>query len=376
MIESWVVTVMQFPRTCLSLAILFSILTESGPAQKKKPDPDEGYIPVVAPEGKRKKKKGDEALQQALPPAPELPAAVMAETERLAYQVSPLSTKGLLSEQTRDALKALLKSNRGPIVKLRAFVAGSGDLRRIGEIAGEMFQEKHLGLPALSVVQVGALPLEGAQVIIEATEVDHKVVNPVGVAFLAGQAASSVAESLDKLKAVLAGAEMQPDDTLAVTCFVSALDEQRDAHQTMAASFPSATLNYVQMQRGPVMPAADCEAVARLRTAGQSTNAQATNAQAAFVTSSQVIITGTQLAFGNQDTDFKLAYARLEKTLAASQTTFAHVVIAHLYVTAAGLTKRVRSIHAEQTSTASTLVPVESLPSLDAAFGIDVVAAP
>jgi enamine deaminase RidA (YjgF/YER057c/UK114 family) len=368
LVESWVVTAMQVSRTVLSLAILLSFLAGGGLAQKKKSDPDEGYIPVVAPDGKKKKKKGDEVLQQTLPPPPELPSTVSAETQRLAYQVTPLSSKGLLSEQTRDALKVLLKSNRGPVVKLRAFVAGSGDLRRIGEIAGETFQEKHLALPALSVVQVGALPLEGAQVIIEATEVDRKVGNPAGVAFLSGQAAASVAESLEKLKVVLAGAGMQPDDALSVTCFVSSLDGQRDTRQAISASFPSAALNYVQMQRGPVMPAANCEAIARLRTAAQSTN------QAAIVTSPQVIITGTQLAFGNQDSDFKLAYARLEKTLAAAKTSFDRVVMAHLYITAGGLSSRILATQGSETSAAKTLVPVEALPSLDAAFGIDVVA--
>ena len=35
------------------------------------------------------------------------PATVTAETSRLVFQVSPLSTKGLLSQQVRDALKAL-----------------------------------------------------------------------------------------------------------------------------------------------------------------------------------------------------------------------------------------------------------------------------
>jgi enamine deaminase RidA (YjgF/YER057c/UK114 family) len=192
------------------------------------------------------------------------------------------------------------------------------------------------------------------------------------VAFLSGQAAASVSESLDKLKAVLAGAGVQPDDALAVTCFVSSFDDQRDTRPKMAAGFPSAALNYVQMQRGPVMPAANCEAVARLRTAP----AAASNSQAALVVSPQVIITGTQLAFGSQDSDFKLAYARLEKTLAASRTSLDRVVMAHLYVTAAGLASRVLAIQQSQTSPAKTLVPVESLPSLDAMFGIDVIAVP
>ena len=238
-------------RNPLLLAILFGLLTGSLGAQNKKLDPDAGYIPVVAPEDK--KKKGED-VTQALALPPELPAAVIADTNRLVFQVTPLSSKGLLSHQTRDALKILLHSNHGPIVKLRAFVAGSGDLRRVGDIAGEMFLEKHMALPALTVAQVGALPLEGAQVVIEATKEDRKVVNPSGVAFLAAQPAPSVAESIAKLKNMLASAGVQPSDALLVTCFVSSLDNQRDTQQIMAASFPGAALDYVQMQREPVTP--------------------------------------------------------------------------------------------------------------------------
>src|SRR5271170_6756081 len=215
LLESGLEAAMQLPRTLLICSVLLAMLAGSGAGQQKKIDPDAGYIPVVAPEDK-KKKKGDD-ITQALPASPELPSAVTAETARLTYQVSPLSSKGLLSQQTRDALKILLKSNRGSIVKLRAFVAGSGDLRRIGEIAGEMFQEKHQALPTLSVAQVGALPMVGAQVVIEATEVDHKIVNRDGVAFLSGEASPSIAETLQKLKSDLASAGMEPADALAVT---------------------------------------------------------------------------------------------------------------------------------------------------------------
>lgn len=362
---------MQFLRTPLLCSVLLALLAGNGVGQNKKPNPDDGYIPVVAPD---KKKKGDESTQ-APPPSAELPAAVTAETARLTYQVSPLSSKGLLSQQTRDALKALLRSNRGPIVKLRAFVAGSGDLRRVGEIAGEMFLEKHQPPPALSVVQVGALPLEGAQVMIEATEADRRAVNPSGVAFLAAQPASRVSDSLAKLKSVLGTAGMQPSEALLVTCFVSSLDDQRDTQQAMAAEFPGAALDYVQMQRAPVAPAASCEATARLTKPASSSGSQM-----AAVSSPQVVITGTQLAFGNQDSDFKLAFARLEKTLAASNTRLDRVVVAHVYVTSTGLSSRVLAIQSAETNSAHppalTLVPCESLPSLDAVFGIDVIAVP
>ena len=100
--------------------------------------------------------------------------------------------QGLLSQQVRDALKTLSRSaGSSAIVKLRAFVAGSGDLRRVQAIVSETFTDKHRPLPALSVVQVGGLPLEGAQVVLEATLSGKKDLNPNGLVFLAGQQASS-----------------------------------------------------------------------------------------------------------------------------------------------------------------------------------------
>ncbi len=369
---------MHFLRTLL-LAILVFLPCGSEFAQSnKKLDPDAGYIPVVAPEDK-KKKKGDE-ITQALAAPPELPAAVTAETDRLTYQVTPLSSKGLLSQQTRDALKGLLKSNRGTIVKLRAFVAGSGDLRRIGEIVGEMFQEKHLALPALSVAQVGALPLEGAQVVIEATEVDRKVVNPHGVAFLGGQPGASVQQSLDQLKRLLASAEMLPSDALAVTCFVSSLDDQRDTRELMATNFPSAAIDYVQMRRGPVSPAADCEAVARPTTPPPAGVLPIQNPAVIVVAHQLVVISGMQLAFGSASSDCQLAIDRLQKTLTAYKTDFDHAPIINLYIASNSLDSRVLSIHWPSTASPGglahpiALLRFESLPSLDAMFGIDVIA--
>jgi enamine deaminase RidA (YjgF/YER057c/UK114 family) len=360
---------MHFLRTLLLSSTLLCLLAGDSVAQNKKPNPDDGYTPIVATDTK-KKKKGDD-ITQALALPPELPTAVSAETDRLAFQVTRLSAKGLLSQQTREALKTLLHSNRGPIVKLRAFVAGSGDLRRVGEIAGEMFLEKHAALPALTVVQVGALPLEGAQVVIEATEVDRKVVNPSGVAFLAAQPASSVAQSLAKLKGVLATAGMEPSDTLLVTCFVSSLDDQRDTEQAMAASFPGAALDYLQMQRAPVTPAASCEATARL-----TKQASSAASQVALVSSPEIVITGTQLAFGGQDNDLKLAFDRLEKALVAKDARFDRVLISHFYVTSSALSNRVTALQSARSGGALTVLPVEALPSLDAPLGLDVIAVP
>ena len=134
---------------------------------------------------KHKKKPDEEPRPQVLEVIPEPPEAVLADSGRLSFQVSPLSDKGLLSQQVRDALKAVARLNHGAsILKVRAFVAGSGDLRRIKDIVAEEFTEKKQTLPAVSTIQVGALPLPGAQVVIEAISSERKVVNPSGVAFV------------------------------------------------------------------------------------------------------------------------------------------------------------------------------------------------
>jgi enamine deaminase RidA (YjgF/YER057c/UK114 family) len=372
-------------RTSLVVAVLFGLVSGDLPAQKKKPGDDEGYVPVVAPDTKKKQKDDT----QTLPPAKELPIAVVADTDRLAFQVSPLSSKGLFTPQTREALKGLLRSSHGTIVKLRVFVAGSGNMRRVGELVGEAFADKRAALPALSVVQVGALPLEGAQVVIETIEMEKRSVNPNGIAFVSGQAAQNAEKSIEQLKSALRGGGMEPEDALLVTCFVSSLEEQKNTQELMKENFPGAALNYVQMQREPVMPAAECEAVARARAVAPEPisflNPPALDksphySQIALVTSPKLVITGTQLAFGSQESDVKLAFERLGKALSGSNARFVHVVMSHLYLTSGALTARVRSVRASYYTgadpPASTMLPFEGLPSLDASFAMDVVAVP
>ncbi|MGH9645888.1 MAG: hypothetical protein ACRD4E_03645, partial [Bryobacteraceae bacterium] len=75
-------------------------------------------------------KKEKEPDPQTLPLPPEPPPAMIAESAKLVFHVSPLSAKGLLTQQVHDALKALERANGGAtFIKLRAFVAGTGDMR-------------------------------------------------------------------------------------------------------------------------------------------------------------------------------------------------------------------------------------------------------
>jgi len=372
-----------------TLLIVFAAAGLNAQKSKKSTSDDSGYIPQVLPEGKQKKQKEQET--QTPPPSRELPNTVAAETDRLTFEVAPLSGKGLLSQQTREALKSLLRTNRGTIVALRAFVAGSGDLRRVGELTAEAFAEKHQPLPVVSVIQVGALPLTGAQLAIEATELDRRPVNPNGVAFLSGQSAPNMAQSLEKVKTALRGAGLEPADALRVTCFVSSLDEEKSAHALLSGNFPNAAVNFVQMQREPVTPAAECEAVARLRSAAPGAIGEAISfvnppglekspyySHLTLVTSPKLVITATQLAFGGKESDIQLAFERLEKTLASADARYSGLVSSHIYLTSSNTIAKLRAVRAgyysKQQPPASTMLPFEGLPSLDATVGLEVIA--
>ncbi len=115
----------------------------------------------------QRKKKDEETQTLQLPK--ELPSSVTGETRRLTFYVTPLTNKGLLSPQIRESLKALAHEvGSDTVLKIRAFVAGSGDVRRVRDLVSEVFSDRRLPLPVLSLVRSGGLPLEGAQVVLEA----------------------------------------------------------------------------------------------------------------------------------------------------------------------------------------------------------------
>jgi enamine deaminase RidA (YjgF/YER057c/UK114 family) len=344
------------------------------------------------------KKKKPEDITQTLELPKDLPATVTAETSRLVFHVSPLSGKGLLSAQVRDALKALLKSSGGAtIVKLRAFVAGSGDLRRVPAIVSETFTDKHLPLPVVSVIQVGALPLEGAQVVIESTAVAKKEMNPLGLVFVSGQAGSSDAPMLKvaplaektvaDLKTALRGAGSDSADVLRVTCLCSSLEDHAAVRDVVEPTFRHAALDLVQLQRSPIHGVVECEAVAKL-TRKIAAPVQFENppglpaspnfSQIALVSAPKLVLTGTQVSYGYQDSDARRAFERLSKALDQGGSSAKDVVMAHLYPLSSSIAEQVRRVRFDffdkSRPPAATMQPFEGLPAVDAGFAVDVVA--
>ncbi len=326
---------------------------------------------------KAKKKKPDvEPRPQALEVIPEPPEAVIAEPGRLSFQVSPLSDKGLLSQQVHDALKALTRLNHGvPFLKLRAFVAGSGDLRRVKGIVAEDLTDKKQPLPAVTTIQVGGLPLPGAQVVIEAVSSEKKIVNPGGVAFASSSKSVDPAAAIAQLQSSMKNHGVQAGDMLRVTCFLSSLEDITAARSAAAMAFPAAAANFVQMQRLGLERQALCEGAARW-TGVIITDVPGNDV--VLMGGPKIILTSAQLVFRDQDSDFRLAYQRLAKTLAPLGATFKDVFWTGNYALtlpgAAMIEKLQWEFLDRSHPPANTALQIEGLPSTDASAAIEFMA--
>ena len=336
-----------------------------------------------AQRGKKKKKGEEEEITQSLEIPKEPPAVTVAEASRLVFHATPLSGKGLLSQQTRDALKKLFGQLRGAqVVRIRAFVAGSGDLRRISAIVSEVFTDKRLPIPAVTVVQVGALPLEGAQVLLESISADKKAVNPAGVAFISGQVGVAK-DAAGPLVKALGLANLQPAAVRRVSCFLNSLEHLNDARQQIATAFPKVPATFVQLRRDSTGDFIECEAVAALSTPPSPSPSflgimERGYSQVAVVGPERIAFTGTQLAFGREEKDVRLAFERLTRTLESAGASLKTVIMSNTYPLTNAVTDQIRKIRPElfnaPTPPASTLLLFEGLSSVDASFGTDVIA--
>jgi enamine deaminase RidA (YjgF/YER057c/UK114 family) len=350
-------------------------------------------VALVAVALPAKKKKEDETQVLQLPK--ELPSAIAGDTRRLAFYVTPLSTKGLLSQQVREALKNLEHQAAGnPVLAIRAFVAGSGDLRRVRDVVSETFTEKRQSLPVLSLIQAGALPLTGAQVVLESIVNGRRDLYSGGLAFFPAEPAYSedpqapvrplLDRTMSNLQSGLKAAGIMPSDVLRITCFLSSLDQFDAVRQRVESEYPHAAQNFVQTERAPQRAVAACEATAAIReSAGaplefRNTGAANAASRVALLRTSQLVITGTQVSFGFEEKDARLAFERLGKTLEPLGVSVHDIAFARFYPLSPKMGEQVSRLEPAlfgRENPAVSVLEFEGLASSDAGFAVDAVAA-
>ena len=146
--------------------------------------------------------------------------------------------------------------------------------------------------------------------------------NPLGLVFVAGQAGSSDApmvrvaplaqKSMADLKTALNAAGAAPGDVLRVTCFCSSLEDYAAVRAVVEPDYRRAALNFVQIQRAPFRSVVECEAVAkstrRIAARLQFENPPGLTvspnfSHLALVSAPRLVLSGTQVSYGYQDSD-------------------------------------------------------------------------
>jgi hypothetical protein len=327
----------------------------------------------------QKKRKDEEPKPQVLPLPKELPRAQVVDSRTLGFRVTPLLKNGRLSVQIKDTLANLLRdTHNGTIVKLRAFVAGAGDSRRVQELVSEMFSEKKLPLPVLTLIQVGALGNETSAIVMEAVVAGKKVENTNGLAFLAGQSGPSLDTALSKVAESMKAANLSSGDVISTTCFASRFGDYPSMLNSLTTAFPHAAVNLVQAVRDPFDSRCTCEAVARISNPGKTESRRAADSRVFLVPGSQVVFTGLQLSFGTYLDDANSALSRLARDLESVHVDIRDAVSINAFslnpAAVSALQKTMPKFDIRPDTL--TIQPVEGLPSLDAALGMEAVLAP
>ncbi len=325
----------------VSVAVGIALLTEHASARQI-------GAGEKAPVINKKKNKNEELPNQARGELPQPPQVLAAEATRLSFLAAPLSGRGLLSQQTREALRFLILQARGAqFIRLRAFVAGTGDLRRVAQLVSEVFTDKHISLPVVTTVKAGLLPLENAQVLIEATLQQSRLVNPEGLRFITAEGATAEA-ALGRLKAA--------GELLRATCYVPALDGRTSPEG----------VSLVQPQKLSSRSCTTCEGVTRAAGPGGVRGG--------------LVFTGAQMAFGYSEADARLAFERLERTATSAGSSVKNAVVLNFYPLSRQLGEIAleagqRYLDPARNPAGLRGVVFEGLPSLDGSFAIEVVAA-
>jgi enamine deaminase RidA (YjgF/YER057c/UK114 family) len=298
--------------------------------------------------------------------------------------VTPRSAKGLLSAQTRDAVKSLLKQTSGEsVVRIRAFVAGSGDLRRVPQIVSEVFTEHKLSLPAVSVVQAGALPLVGSQVLLESISIAKKgETAPAGLllvpaqivetAQLSDNVAPLAAKALDRFGSAVEKGGART--VLSVTCYVSSLADASAVTGSIAARYPAAAVALVQPKRAHATSTAACEGVAKLEKPVDAVAflRDGDDVVAAATSAPTVALTGTLVSYGYEDRNAHLVFERMNKVLEPVHASWKTIVDVRFYPLAASIVKQIGRVRDQFVDRAKP--PAISMVPIEASFAMDAVA--
>ena len=122
-----------------------------------------------------------------------------------------------------------------------------------------------------------------------------------------------------------------------------------------------------------------CEGVGRGSNPAASDSAASDPARFVMVNTPKLVLSGTQMAFRDQDADLRLAFERLGKALEPLGAGYKDVVFWNVYPLTHAMETKVHALQLQFVPAgihpAGTTLQFEGLPSLDATVAVEVIAA-
>jgi enamine deaminase RidA (YjgF/YER057c/UK114 family) len=313
--------------------------------------------------------------------APYLWPQAVVQTSDVRFVVANPKPTGTLMEQVELA-RWTVERPKVRVARYRAFVRSDADPGQISSV---------LRAPALSIIKVASLPHPGQKISVEA--VTNGGNNPNGLVFISGQGATATkvmpnvvplaTEAFDNIGKALKGVQLEGSDVLAVTCFMSSIQDVEAIKEMAARRYPEAVINNVQIPLGYGRALAECEALARAKQPvafvypeGLSKSPNFT--QVTGISTKKMIWSGLTVSKGCGDTAVKKMFQSLETTLSKNGASIKNVAFSYLYpnsVDGTDLTRSVRfDFYNKAQAPASTLVPFAGFFDKNACTGVEVAA--
>jgi len=308
------------------------------------------------------------------------PQAVV-QTSDVRFVVANPKPKGTLMEQVEFA-RWTVERPKVRVARYRAFVRSDADAGQISSI---------LRAPVLSIIKVASLPHPQQKISVEA--VINGGNNPQGLVFISGQGASAekhmpqvlplATTAMDNIDKALKAVQLEGDDVLTVTCFLSSVQDAEPIRELAAKRYPQAAINNVQIPMGYGRAIAECEAIARGKQPvgfvypdGLTKSPNFT--QVTGVSSKKMIWSGLALSNGCTDASVRQMFQSLEATLAKNGASIKNVAFSYLYpntVDGTELTRKLRfDFYNKEQAPASTLMPFSGFNDKNACTGVEVAA--
>lgn len=304
-------------------------------------------------------------------------AQVIVETAEARFQVANPQPKGTMMQQVKQAHEKI----KGKVYRYRVFVKPDADVGLISTV---------LRAPVLSIIRVAGLPNRDQKISVEAVTNGGR--NPQGLVFVSGQGVNQaglmpkveplVKTALDNVDLALKGVSITSDDVVALTCYISSMEDITAVKSLTEKRYPIAARNEIQIPVPYGRALVECEAVARAKgpvgfVYPEGLTKSPNFTQVTGISSKRMIFSGLHGSGACTEDNIRAMFKLLASNLEKNKASIKEAVFSYVYPNTqdgTDLTRKVRfEFFNKEKAPASTLLQFLGFQDKQSCTGLEVV---